>query len=443
MNRSIVILLTLFFGFFNRNSFSQINPNPSALVNAFITSEMAIEHLPGVATLIIKDDKVVWNQSYGFADIANSIPVTDTTAFLLASVSKVFTGTAAMQLREQGLLNLDINVNQYLPWMLEIPGFATLPVTCRQLMTHTSSIQDNDVVMDTYYDNPDPSISLADCMQRYFSTNGADYDAALNFLPNAPGTIFTYSNMATALNGYIVERASNTPFDAFCKANIFNKLCMRKTNWFMADFDSSQVARPYQFVGGNYVPYAHYGFADYPDGQLRSTVKDLANFMIAFLNGGTMGSNSILTSSSITDMWTVQNSAIEPNQGLNWYREEFFHSGGSEWLWGHSGGEQGVSTHMYFDPAKKIAFVVLTNGEGDALSICDELYDYALTLNSSTGYEPVCVTSSVVENHPTFPKEKKLLRIVDVLGREVPLRSNMPLLKVYTDGSVEKVFVFE
>jgi hypothetical protein len=98
---------------------------------------------------------------------------------------------------------------------------------------------------------------------------------------------------------------------------------------------------------------------------------------------------------------------------------------------------------MYFDPAKKIAFAVLTNGEGDALSICNKLYDYALTLNSSSGYEPICFTSFVEDNHPSFRKEKKLLKILDVLGREVPLRSNIPLLKLYTDGSVEKVFVFE
>jgi CubicO group peptidase (beta-lactamase class C family) len=380
----------------------QGNPNPNPSLDNFIQSQMALERLPGVSTVIVKEGKIVWLQSYGLADVQNNVPVRDTTAFLLASISKVFTATAMMQLVEQNLTSLDGNINSHLPFPLQIPQHPGNDVTIRQLMTHTASIRDNGAVTDTYYDYPDPSISLADCIERYFSANGADYNPTANFFPNAPGTLYDYSNMGTALQGYLLQRIANKPFDTYCNENIFDKLCMEKTAWFFSDFDSSHVARPYRFVGGNYVPYPHYGFADYPNGQLRSTALDMANFIIAYLNNGNFGGNSLLNSNSISQMWTPQIPGLDAFQGLNWYREELFHSGGSSWLWGHNGGEQGASTDMYLDPANKIGICVLSNGEGDGLYICDELYNYGRTLNASTGYGPACLTlatSAIEESH--------------------------------------------
>ena len=154
--------------------------------------------------------------------------------------------------------------------------------------------------------------------------------------------------------------------------------------------DTSHVARPYQYAGGDYVPYAHYGFADYPNGQLRSNTLDLGNFMIACLSGGTLGQNTILSQSAISEMWSPQFSTLDERQGLNWYQEELYHSNGTAWLWGHNGGESGASTDMYLDPVNNIGICILTNGEGDALYICDELYDYALSLNPTASIVPNC-----------------------------------------------------
>jgi CubicO group peptidase (beta-lactamase class C family) len=384
---------------------SQTNPNPNPAVDAFILNEMALERFPGVSAVIVKDGKIVWIQSYGFADVANAIPVEDTTVFMLASVSKLFTGTAAMQLFENNQIQLDDDVNQYLPWTLQIPGFPISSVTFRQLMTHSSSIKDNHAPMLTYYGYPDPTITLEDCMQRYFEPSGSDYSPTANFLPNTPGSVYEYSNMATALIGYLVQLASGMPFDQYCSQNIFSQLCMDKTSWFFADFDSTHVARPYQFSGGNYIPYAHYGYADYPNGQLRSNVKDLANFMIAYLNGGSFGTNSILSATSISQMWTEQIPSLDPTQGLSWYKEVIYHSSGTTMLWGHNGGGEGVSTEIYLDPVNKIGISVLTNGEGNAIYIIDELYNYALTLNPATGFIPDCITLSIAEVNPTQENE--------------------------------------
>ena len=416
------------------------NPNPSVPLDEYITGEMEAEHFPGVATVIVKNGEIVWLQCYGFADIENGITVTDSTQFLLASMSKLFTGTATMQLQEDGMLQLNNDINEYLPWPLNHPVQSTIPMTIQQLMTHTSSIKDNWSAMSNYYGYPDPTISLEACMQDYFTVTGQNYNANQNFLSAPPGTVFNYSNMATALNGYITEIVSSMPFDDYCDEHIFEPLCMEKTAWHMADLDSNEVARPYSYSNGNFIANPHYGFADYPDGQLRSSITDLANYMIAFLNGGSLGSNAILSPSSVSEMWTQQIPSIESKQGLNWYKELLYHSGGETLLWGHNGGELGVSTDMYVDPESNIGLCVLSNGGGTNLYICDELYDYALSLNPISSIVPECGFTNIPE---LYSKDKELIKIIDILGRESIVKPNTPLIYIYSDGSSERVFEIE
>lgn len=359
---------------------------------------MNSERFPGVSAIIVKNGEIVWLESYNYTDIGKNVLVEDTTILLLASLSKVFTGTAMMHLKENGQVNLDEDVDNFLPWALNTPGFTSDPITVRQLMTHTSSINDNGPVANTYYDYPDPTISLADCMQRYFATNRSDYNASNNFLSNKPGTKYQYSNMATALNGYLCEVIAGAPFDQYCNTQVFEPLSMTKTAWFMADLHSKHVARHYQYQSGNYMPYPHYGFADYPNGQLRSSVRDMGNFMTAYLNGGMFAAYKLLYPESIQEMWSAQIPSLESTQGLNWYQEEFAHNGEATMLWGHNGGEDGVSTEMYMDPKNEIGICVLTNGEGNAFPICEELYKYALTLNTTTS--DVNLESNAITLHP-------------------------------------------
>ncbi|MCH2228728.1 MAG: beta-lactamase family protein [Crocinitomicaceae bacterium] len=423
-------------------SFAQ-NPNPSATLDAQIQNEMITHHFPGVSTIIVKNGEIVWVESYGYADIANAIEVEDTTVFLLASVSKLFTGTAAMQLSESGLIEIDTDINQYLPWYVDIPNFNNDSITARQLMTHTSSIKDNWGTMGTYYGYPDPTLSLANCMENYFPFGGSDYSASGNFYGVSPGTEYNYSNMASALNGYLVEVSSGVPFDDYCDSEIFNPLCMKNTAWHYSDFDPNQVATPYSYQGGSYTPYDQYGFADYPDGQLRSTVLDLGNFMIAVLNGGTFEGNTILNPSSVNEMLSFQIPSLNSAQGLNWYQTLLYHSSGQEeMLWGHSGGEKGVNTHLFIDAQNDIGLCVLTNGEGDGLYICDHLYDHALNMTVNNSIAPDCNTTAGI-NALVEQKEKHLVRIIDFMGRETAFKPNIPLIYIYSDGTRERVINLE
>lgn len=420
---------------------AQPNPNPSDALDFIIESEMGIEHFPGIATVIVKDGQIVWLESYGWADFETNTPVTGETVFMLASVSKLFTGMAGVHLSQENGVDLDADINDLLPFSVAVPAHPAEPITLRQLMTHTGSIVDNFDVMDTYYDQPDPSIGLGEVMERYLSVGGEDYDPS-HFLTAAPGTAFEYSNIGTALSGYVTELASGMPFDAYCEQELFSPMCMDNTGWFFSDFDPSEVATPYRFQGGSYIPYEQYGFADYPSGQLRSTVVDLARFMITILDGGMYDGTEVLASASVGAMLSPQIPAIEVQMGLNWYQEVLFHDGGTATVWGHNGGEQGVSTDLYIDPATGIGVCVLTNGEGDAIYIADALYNYALGLPSGSGYSPACGPLSVDENGPRL-SERELVKIIDYLGRETGWVANTPLIKVYSDGSVERVIWVE
>ena len=391
-------LIALFAFGFQINLLAQ-NPNPNPALDTQILNEMNTRNFPGASTVIVKNGEIVWVESYGYADVANSKLVEDTTVFLLASVSKLFTGTAAMQLYENGTIDLDEDINNHLPWSVDIPNFANDSITARQLMTHTSSIKDNWGIMSSFYGYPDPTISLSNCMTNYFPTFGTNYNATGNFFNTAPGTANNYSNMGSALNGYLVETSTGMPFDDYCDHNIFDPLCMENTAWHFSDFDSNQVATPHNFQNGSYNAIDHYGFADYPNGQLRSTALDLGNYMIAFLNGGTLGNNSILSPASVNQMLSLQITAIDSVTGLNWYKTKLYHNGGEALLWGHNGGESGVSTYLFIDPQNDVGICLLTNGEGDGLYICDALYNHALNMTVNNSIDPICsAVTDLAEN---------------------------------------------
>lgn len=374
------------------------NPNPSSAIDIAIANVMNAQNIPGVSTVVVRDGEIVWMESYGYANTDLSTPYTDVTSLLIASISKVFTATALMQLFEKGLLNLDDDINGYLPFDIEIPKFESKKITFKMLLTHTSSIRDGDA-MDNFYNwSGDPTISLADCIQSYFSPDGSEYHPKENFIKKAPGTVYEYSNMAVALEGYLVERISGMPFNAYCNQNILEPLCMDNTHWYLSEYENlDMLANPHEYYGGNYQPVDHFGFADYPDGMLHSNAKDMANFMISMLQGGVFRDKSILMASTLDDMFSPQIPEIDNTQGLQYYKEIFNVSSGNISFWGHNGSELGISTEMILDLDKEIGVAAFANSEGIAVEILELLYDYGLTLVASGTGNPICSTTGPVD----------------------------------------------
>ncbi len=163
---------------------------------------------PGCALAVIKDGGIVYKRGYGMANLDHDVPITPSTVFSVASVTKQFTAAAIVLLAQQGKLSLDDEVRKYIP---EVPDFGT-PITIRHLIHHTSGLRDWL-----------PGAALPDDVLELVSRQ-----KELNF---RPGEKYLYSNMGYALLGMIVERVSGQALREFARANIFHPLGMKKTHF--------------------------------------------------------------------------------------------------------------------------------------------------------------------------------------------------------------------
>lgn len=354
-------------------------------LDRFILERVEAGHIAGLSAALVKDGEVVCCGSYGYANIEQKLIVDKATTFKLASISKTITAVAIMQLWEQGKFNLDDDVNLYLPFSVRNPHYPVVPVTFRQLLTHTSSIRYNDPVIDGMYVLGDSPIPLSEYLPNYLCPGGDYYYPDENWWDFPPGTQFDYGTIGTALLGYLVERISGQPFNQYCDANIFIPLDMSDTSWFLTGVDLNRLAMPYTFDGDKYSPYGHTGCPNYPSVQLRTSAAHLGHFLLAFMNGGEFGGVRILQAATVELMRTPQIPDLNPGQGLIWVITTM----GERTLIGHSGGQPGISTYMYYCPADNSGVIILCNshpyngGEqtGDPIQeIALELFDYALKL---------------------------------------------------------------
>jgi CubicO group peptidase (beta-lactamase class C family) len=343
---------------------------PAATCRTDLTRQLRALDVPGLAAAVVKNGRIVCTAVAGLANIAEGRPVTPDTLFLIASVSKTITATALMQLYDERKLQLDDDINEYLPFKVRIPAAPAAPITFRQLLSHISSIKDNT----TYVNCPescaygskiipfvtmgaDSPISLADLTRGYLTPGGAYYDQAKNFAPKPPGTKSEYSNMGIVLAGYLVEVISGIPFDQYCKVNIFAPLGMAKTSWRLADIDRSLLAEPYDKSSSGYVPYGQYGEPDYPDGMLRTSAVELARFVIAYMQGGRYLGQHILKSRTVKEMLRAQ-TRLDSSQGLAWSSQDI----NGRTVWGHDGDDNGAGTKMWLDLDRRAGVILMTNG---------------------------------------------------------------------------------
>lgn len=330
-------------------------PPPLPALDTYIVREMARMNVPGLQAAIVEQGEVVWTGSYGFADLDSGERVSDDTLFLLASVSKAVTGIALMQVWETGAFDLDDDVQQHLPFRVRNPSWPNTPITPRQLLTHTSGIHDRWGVLDTHYVIGDSPLALGDFLEGYLDPAGVDYAPASYAF--RPGAAYEYSNVGAALVGHLVEAISGVPFDRWCEDEIFTPLGMDGAGWHLADVDEALVAQPHVRGRGGLRPIPHYGFPDYPDGQLRASAGELARLLAAFASDGEHHGVRILDAATADLMQTPWVPA--QGQGLAWYAERR----GPDMFLGHNGGETGASTEMFYRISDGTGFVVLMNAE--------------------------------------------------------------------------------
>ncbi len=354
-------------------------------LDTYILDQMDTKHIPGVSSVIIQDGRLVWSGNYGTANLTTGMAVDTNTVFMLASISKTIAVTAAMQLYEDGYFELDDDINMHLPFTIYHPDYPDSVITMRMIMTHSAALRDNWDILDTVYVAGDSPLPLSAFVQGYFEVGGPYYYADDNFYGYAPGVNYNYCNMGISLLGYLVEQFSGQPFNTYCNEHIFEPMCMTNTGWFLSELDTNLIAHPYDYVAGEYVDYGLYGYPDYPDGQLRTTALSLAKFLYMYMQGGSFEGVQILEPETVDLILSSQIPMIDPTQGLVWYS----YTDGGTW-WGHSGGDSGVSTDMYFKESTQTGVILLTNSDNSTLNIWNEIVAYADTVNSDNSPALTC-----------------------------------------------------
>ncbi|NIB38068.1 beta-lactamase family protein [Pseudomaricurvus alkylphenolicus] len=257
-----------------------------AFIDGLIEPRMKEEHLASVSVSIVHRGELILSKAYGYSDIEQQKPADpERTLFRPGSISKLFTWIAVMQLVEQGKLDLDRDVNQYLKSFQIRDRFPSDPITLRHLMTHTPGFEDGGLG----YLQPtevDRILPLSEAMQKY---------QPQRILP--PGRQVSYSNYGTALAGLIVANVSGLNYQEYVRRHIFEPLNMQRSTFIepLPAHLIDDMAIAYAYEGGDFVPHPFEIISNFaPAGAMSATADDLARFMMAMLRYGKFGERRIL-----------------------------------------------------------------------------------------------------------------------------------------------------
>ena len=333
------------------------NHDSLGLFDWFLTFLMKIGHFPSLSACIISNDEVIWSKGCGFYDLENRKSVTKDTLYNIASISKTITSTALMQLYEQGLFDLDDDVNDHLPFSMRNPNFPDISITFRMLLSHQSSLSEDplEFYQYSYTFGGDSAVPLYPFLETYLVPSGSNYTSEV-WSNDSPGETFHYANIGFALIGFLVEQISGKPFDQYCIENIFLPLKMYNTSYRLSDINIESLAVPYDFSDGDYIKHEQYGYIDYPAGTVRTSISELSHFLVAHMNKGTYNNIQLLSEETVNLMHSVQYS--NSNYGLGW--GIFTSSNGNKYI-GHQGGDFGIVTSMYIRESDNVAVIIFVN----------------------------------------------------------------------------------
>lgn len=316
----------------------------SEFAKEFFPAAMEEKGIPGAAFVVIKDGQVIHQSSYGVADIASKNPIIpDTTLFRLASMSKLVTATAVMQLVECGKMGLEDEIEKYIGFKLRNP-FET-KVTVRQLLTHTSGLDNRAIGTFTADGGKMPSL----------------YKHLKEFCPPViftPGTRFSYSNYGFGLLGLAVERVSGMSFEDYVQKNVLSPLGMNDTTFDQTHIDKSRLASGYFNFKGGQQP-VEYRLLNIPQaGAMTGTVTDFAKFMIMHLQNGQFEGRMILKPETAKLMQQRQYQSHKDMNGACIAFDEGTLNGLR--VLSHNGNIPGYGSTMYFVPGKNIGFFAIS-----------------------------------------------------------------------------------
>ena len=306
----------------------------------FTRKQMALDKTVGLTIGFFKDG-FEWVNAYGYADLENKAPTKPESAYRLASVTKPMTAIAVMQLVEKGKIDLDAEVQTYVPYFPK----KQWPVTVRQVLGHLGGI--------SHYKNAAQELHI----KEHKSTRDAVAIFETFDLVAEPGTRYSYSSYGYNLLGAIIEAASGMSYGDYMRQNVWQPLGMNDTQM----DDPLEVipnrVRGYQLINGK---VKNSEFVDissrFAAGGTRSTVPDLLKFARGFMAGKLLSPNSMIQLTA--SMKTREGRLTNYGMGL----ETTPYNG--RYLLVHSGGQNETRTLLYILPSRDMALAVGTNSEG-------------------------------------------------------------------------------
>lgn len=391
----------------------------------------------GMSVTVIKNEGISYSGGFGIRDVARNLPVNDSTIYRIASISKMITAIALMQLYDRGQVNLDADISTYLGYQLRNPYFPDDVLTVRKFISHTASLRDgtgyDSFLSASYNQNPPPDIKAL------LVSGGLYYTSNMWSNTKRPAeNYFQYSNVNFGVIGTVIEKISGKRFDIFCKENIFTPLGL-DAGFNIQDITAfNNLAVLYRKSGGQWVAQAdNYngvkppprdlssyiigtnGLIFGPQGGLRVSANDLSKILAMLMNNGVYGSTRLLsdtTAARIRQMnWTYTGS-----NGNNYYGIFNSYSYGlhrttellpTETLYGHPGEAYGLISDAYFSFDRRFGVVFITNGGqwGNGTysgwyNVEEDVFQACLSeLNNLTGLEvaaEVPPTFTLMQNYP-------------------------------------------
>lgn len=328
----------------------------------------------GTSVVVVKDNEIVYNQSFGLRDRAIQEPLENDDVFRIASISKSFVATCLMQLVEAGKLSLDDDVGELIGFPVRNPNFPDSVISLRMVMSHTSSISDKNGYFTLDAFNPEKN---------------PDWTKAYN--DYAPGGGYEYCNLNFNLAGAILEKHSGERFDEYVHKHVIEPLGLY-AGYNVDDLDSSRFAVLYAYDGetkqfeASPAAYRSPALQDYqigysapifsPTGGMKISAGDLARYMMLHMNYGEANGTRIISEASSRTMQTVV--TPETGYGLSLRTIDYLVPGKK--MTGHEGVAYGLYSAMYFQPEEKFGMVVITNGSSTGYSRGDVINDFLMEM---------------------------------------------------------------
>jgi CubicO group peptidase (beta-lactamase class C family) len=362
-------------------------------ISQLIEMKMKDREITGLSIALVDDQKIVWAQGFGYADVANKIPASADTVYRLGSISKVFTAMAIMQLAEKHELDIDQPLKTYLPEFSVRSRFPDSgPITPRNLMTHHSGLPAN-YAAGMWTMNPDSFTAVLPAIK-------GEYVA---YLPN---TVFAYSNLGVTLLGNVIERVSRDNYVDYMNVHLLQPMEMSHSS-FTAKPDVPLMSKAYD-KGKEVVETP---LRDIPAGGLNSNVEDMGHFMEMLFAAGKSGSHQIISQDTLTEMLRPQNDGVVLDQnfrvGLGWTLGGL---GGIDIqnagpVAHHSGRTQNFTSQMVILPQQKLGVIVLANSVSGAL-VVSEIATQALklALEAKSGIKQPEKEKIVLDSTPISPE---------------------------------------